>query len=129
MSRIHKLFFHHLHGKPLEEVKNISKMARELLVLAGAVHAESYFGGVLFLCMVVASVSMISMVIFACGDDSNPKKRRTDYGGGGCGGGDGGCGGGGACGGGGDGACGGGGCGGGGGGGGGGCGGGGGVTC
>lgn len=68
-------------------------MARELLVLAGAVHAESYFGGILFLCMVVASVSMISVVIFACGDDSNPKKHWSGGGGGGCGGGGGGGGG------------------------------------
>lgn len=72
-------------------------MGRELLVLAGAAHAESNFGGVFLLCMVVASISMISMVIFACGDDGHPKRHRTSGGfapgGGGCGGG--GCGGGG----------------------------------
>ncbi|KAK9225250.1 hypothetical protein WN943_010291 [Citrus x changshan-huyou] len=85
-------------------------MARELLVLAAAAHAESNFGGIFLLCMVVASFSMISMVIFACGDDGSPKKNRTSggfvgggaglgglggAGGGGCGGGGGGCGGGG----------------------------------
>lgn len=88
----------------------LRKMGRELSVLAAAAHAESNFGGIVLLCMVVASISMISMVIFACGDDGHPKRHRTNGGfapgGGGCGGGGGGgCGGGG---------CGGGGCGGGG---------------
>ncbi|KAM7503813.1 hypothetical protein LguiB_002717 [Lonicera macranthoides] len=96
-------------------------------------------GGVIILfCMIVMSVSIISMVIFACSDSGESKPHRrshgfmgggTDGGGSACGGGDGGGGGGGdgGGGGGGDGGGGGGGCGGGGGGGG--CGGGGGGGC
>ncbi|KAM1026796.1 hypothetical protein ACFX2A_040639 [Malus domestica] len=68
-------------------------------------------GRLLLLCMILMSLSLISMVIFACGDSSGKPRPR----GGGYTGGAGGCGGGGG----------GGGCGGGGGGGGGGCGGGG----
>ena len=50
--------------------------------------------GLLLLGMIIMSLSIISMVIFACGDGS--KKRRGGVGGGGgCGGGGGGCGGGG----------------------------------
>lgn len=81
----------------------LRQMGRELSVLAAAAHEESNFGGIVLLCMVVASISMISMVIFACGDDDHPKRHRTNGGfapgaggcsaGGGCGGG--GCGGGG----------------------------------
>lgn len=81
-------------------------MGRELLVLAGAAHAESNFGGVFLLCVVFASISMILVVIFACGDDGHPKRHRTsggfapgggNCGSGGCGGGGGGCGGDGGC--------------------------------
>ncbi|KAM7498491.1 hypothetical protein LguiA_022905 [Lonicera macranthoides] len=72
-------------------------------------------GGVIILfCMIVMSVSIISMVIFACSDsgESKPHRRRHGFMGGGgsaCGGGDGGGGGGGCGGGGGGGGCGGGG--------------------
>ncbi|KAJ0111635.1 hypothetical protein Patl1_02445 [Pistacia atlantica] len=73
-------------------------MARELLVIDGSGPAGSNFGGLFLLCVVVASFSMISMVIFACGDsDSTSKKDRRGrgglVGGGGCGGGGGGGGG------------------------------------
>ncbi|KAJ6769876.1 hypothetical protein OIU79_020686 [Salix purpurea] len=95
------------------------KMAREFLVHEGSVHSEagSLLGSseaFLLLCMIVVSLSIISMVIFACGDSNSGGGKRHGWGGGACGGG-----GGGACGGGGGGG-GGGGCGGGGGGGGGG---------
>ena len=95
--------------------KEIKEMAREILVLAesGSLGGDAWVGGVFLFCLVVASLSMISMVIFACGDDGNSgSARRRRSVGGGCGGGGGGdCGG--------DGGGGGGGCGGGGGGGGG----------
>ncbi|KAM1778270.1 hypothetical protein ACFX1S_039996 [Malus domestica] len=57
-------------------------------------------GGLLLLCMILMSLSLISMVIFACGDSSGkPRPRGGGYtgGAGGCGGGGGGggCGGGG----------------------------------
>ncbi|KAK3183981.1 hypothetical protein Dsin_031267 [Dipteronia sinensis] len=113
--------------------KEIKEMAREILDLAesGSLGGDAWVGGVFLFCLVVASLSMISMVIFACGDDGTSRRRSRfgdggGGGGGGCGGGDGGGGGGGGggCGGGGGG---GGGCGGGGGGGG--CGGGGGGGC
>ncbi|GMY39340.1 rRNA 2'-O-methyltransferase fibrillarin-like [Fagus crenata] len=61
--------------------------------------------GLLLLGMIIMSLSIISMVIFACGDDKS-RKRRPGIGGvagGGCGGGGGG--GGGGCGGGGGGGC------------------------
>ncbi|KAK9265915.1 hypothetical protein L1049_021409 [Liquidambar formosana] len=99
-------------------------MARDFVYL-GSSHADEVglvqqtSGSLILFCMIIMSLSIISMVIFACGDSgsgSPSKKRRDDGGGGGgggCGGGDGG-GGGGGCGGGGGG---GGGCGGGGGGG------------
>ncbi|CAN6567315.1 unnamed protein product [Malus baccata var. baccata] len=48
-------------------------------------------GGLLLLCMILMSLSLISMVIFACGDSSgSPRPSRP--GGGGCGNGGGGCG-------------------------------------
>ncbi|KAJ0014499.1 hypothetical protein Pint_19559 [Pistacia integerrima] len=65
-------------------------MARELFVIDGSVPAGSNFGGLFLLCAVVASVSMISMVIFACGDSTSGKRRSGGGGGGGGGGGDGG---------------------------------------
>ncbi|KAM1443328.1 hypothetical protein ACFX2I_039618 [Malus domestica] len=46
-------------------------------------------GGLLLLCMILMSLSLISMVIFACGDSSGRPRPRP--GGGGCGGGGGGC--------------------------------------
>ncbi|KAJ6930020.1 hypothetical protein NC652_013778 [Populus alba x Populus x berolinensis] len=101
-------------------------MAREFIVHEGSVHSEAGFlldssEAFLLLCMIVVSLSIISMVIFACGDSDSAKdcRRRCckdfpegggdggggdgggggggDGGGGGGGGGDGGGGGGGAC--------------------------------
>ncbi|KAK2642620.1 hypothetical protein Ddye_024383 [Dipteronia dyeriana] len=80
-------------------------MAREILVLAesGSLGGDAWVGGVFLFCLVVASLSMISMVIFACGDDGT-SVRKGGYGGAGAGaagagavsgGGGGGCGGGG----------------------------------
>ena len=83
-------------------------MARGLGVLVDAGVLLGSSSGLLLLGMIIMSIPIISMVIFACGDNKAWKKR---VGGGGCGGG--GRGGGGCCGGGGGG-CGGGGCGGGG---------------
>jgi len=100
-------------------------MARKLMVHEGSVHSEAGFlldssEAFLLLWMIVVSLSIISMVIFTCGDSDSGRGggRHRKSGGGGCGGG--------GCGGGGDGGGGGGGCGGGGGGG---CGGGGGGGC
>ncbi|KAF9672368.1 hypothetical protein SADUNF_Sadunf11G0034400 [Salix dunnii] len=90
-------------------------MAREFLVHEGSVHSEAGFllgssGAFLLLCMIVVSLSIISMVIFACGDSNSDRGRKGgNGGGGGCGGGGGGgvcggggggsvCGGGGGCG-------------------------------
>ncbi|KAB5534027.1 hypothetical protein DKX38_017113 [Salix brachista] len=52
------------------------KMAREFLVHEGSVHSEagSLLGSseaFLLLCMIVVSLSIISMVIFACGDSNS----------------------------------------------------------
>ncbi|KAL6286285.1 hypothetical protein ACE6H2_010675 [Prunus campanulata] len=89
-------------------------MARKFVLVAG-VHAEEVgfmpdnSGGLLLLCMIFVSLSLISMVIFACSDKGSKKKKRQadcgdcdftgcccgDEGGGGDGGGGGGCGGGG----------------------------------
>ncbi|PQP93302.1 hypothetical protein Pyn_41258 [Prunus yedoensis var. nudiflora] len=78
-------------------------MARGAYVVLGGGHAEELgimqdnSGGILLLCMILMSLSLISMVIFACGDDEgSSKKRYGGGGGGGCGGGGGGGGGGGA---------------------------------
>ena len=103
--------------KLYRQEKELEEMAREILVLAesGSLGGDAWVGGVFLFCLVVASLSMISMVIFACGDDGtsgSAQRRRSGDGGGGYGGSRGG-----ACGG--DGGSGGGGCGGGGGGGGG----------
>ena len=79
-------------------------MAREILVLSDSrLGGNAWVGGVFLFCLIVASLSMISMVIFACGDDGTSRERRRsrfgDGGGAGCGGdGDGGCDGGGGCG-------------------------------
>ncbi|KAJ6736706.1 hypothetical protein OIU85_018836 [Salix viminalis] len=80
-------------------------MAREFVVHEGSVHSEAGFllgssEAFLLLCMIVVSLSIISMVIFACGDSNSDGDRRHGqggHGGGGCGGGggDGCCGGGG----------------------------------
>ncbi|KAF5194109.1 hypothetical protein FRX31_016307 [Thalictrum thalictroides] len=55
-------------------------MARTLAVdLVGSGGSESLFhfsGALLVLCMVFASISVISMVVFACGEDSEKKSRR-----------------------------------------------------
>ncbi|KAL5718729.1 hypothetical protein ACHQM5_011604 [Ranunculus cassubicifolius] len=86
-------------------------MARDLYDSGFGVSQNASFqvpGALLLFCMILASLSMISMVLLACGDDPNKSQRGGGgVSGGGCGGG----GGGGGCGGGG---CGGGGCGGGG---------------
>ena len=50
-------------------------MAEEMLVLAGS--AEE-LGGVFLVCLVVASLSVISMVIFACGSSDSKKKRQPE---------------------------------------------------
>ena len=76
-------------------------MAREFIVHEGSVHSEAGFlldssEAFLLLCMIVVSLSIISMVIFACGDSgSGGGGCGGGGGGGGCGGGGGGCGGGG----------------------------------
>ncbi|PKI34835.1 hypothetical protein CRG98_044775 [Punica granatum] len=80
-------------------------MAREIARLVDSYGSGSGSGGVLFvLCAVVFSLTVISMVVFACGHSSNGSHRRRRHGGGG-GGGCGGGGGGGGCGGGGGGGC------------------------
>ncbi|KAI5338075.1 hypothetical protein L3X38_017346 [Prunus dulcis] len=83
-------------------------MSRGAYVVLGGGHAEELgimqdnSGTILLLCMILMSLSLISMVIFACGDDEGSSKKRYGGGGGGGGGivGDGGaaCGGGGGCG-------------------------------
>ncbi|KAJ6353156.1 hypothetical protein OIU76_002212 [Salix suchowensis] len=78
-------------------------MAREFVVHEGSVHSEAGFllgssEAFLLLCMIVVSLSIISMVIFACGDSNSGKGRRHGGGGGGGGCGGGGGGGGGGCG-------------------------------
>ncbi|KAK3033270.1 hypothetical protein RJ639_034344 [Escallonia herrerae] len=72
-------------------------MARSLVPLDEMSVTVGGWGGLLLLCMVILSVSIVSMILFACADDP---KRRPYIGGGGCGdGGGGGCdgGGGGGC--------------------------------
>ncbi|CAL9011414.1 unnamed protein product [Prunus brigantina] len=50
-------------------------MARGAYVVLGGGHAEELgimqdnLGAILLLCMILMSLSLISMVIFACGDD------------------------------------------------------------
>ncbi|XP_054817132.1 transcription factor tasR-like [Prosopis cineraria] len=89
-------------------------MARDVFAFGGgnedqimsSIMNGSVSGTFMLLAMIVVSVSVISMVVFACGDNS-PRTRRR-WGGGGVGGGGGGCGGGGGgggCGGGGGGGC------------------------
>ncbi|EOX92862.1 Uncharacterized protein TCM_001723 [Theobroma cacao] len=71
-------------------------MARELVNLggSGAGGEAGVSGGLFLLCMIVFSLSIISMVIFACGDNNSGKPRHNHgAGGGGCGCGGGGCGG------------------------------------
>ena len=80
-------------------------MAREFIVHEGSVHSEAGFlldssEAFLLLCTIVVSLSIISMVIFACGDSNSAKDRRRRcckdfgegdcFGGGDCCGGDGG---------------------------------------
>ncbi|ONI16715.1 hypothetical protein PRUPE_3G117300 [Prunus persica] len=61
-------------------------MARKFVVVAGVRAEEVGFmpynsGGLLLLCMIFVSLSLISMVIFACsGKGSKKKKRRADCG-------------------------------------------------
>ena len=69
-------------------------MARGLGVLADAGVLLGSSNGLLLLGMIIMSITIISMVIFACGDNK-AWKGRAGGGGGGCGGGGGGCGGGG----------------------------------
>uniref|UniRef100_A0A2K2AG19 Uncharacterized protein n=1 Tax=Populus trichocarpa TaxID=3694 RepID=A0A2K2AG19_POPTR len=73
-------------------------MAREFIVHDGSVHSETGFlldssEAFLLLCMIVVSLSIISMVIFACGDSGSGRGggRRRKSGGGGRGDGGGGC--------------------------------------
>ncbi|CAK7339494.1 unnamed protein product [Dovyalis caffra] len=61
-------------------------MAREIIVHEGTVHSQAGFlvdssGAFMLLCMIVVSLSIISMVIFACGDSNSGKSRRQDWGG------------------------------------------------
>ena len=74
-------------------------MARDLGVLADAGILLGSTNGLLLLCMIIMSLSIISMVIFVCGDSDRRPYRGGGGGaaGGGCGGGGGGggCGGGG----------------------------------
>jgi hypothetical protein len=108
----HTLVGAHLYMiKLLRENKN-PKMARDSVALVGA-HVDNVGillespGVILWLGMIIMSLSIISMVIFACGDDKS-RKRRPGIGGvagGGCGGGGGDGGGGGGCGGGSGGGC------------------------
>ncbi|ONI16669.1 hypothetical protein PRUPE_3G114200 [Prunus persica] len=65
-------------------------MARGAYVVLGGGHAEELgimqdnSGGIILLCMILMSLSLISMVIFACGDDEgSSKKRYRNRGGGG----------------------------------------------
>ena len=62
-------------------------MARDFGVLVGAMHVDeaALSGGLFLLGMIFMSLSIISMVIFACSE--GPRKRRDSYGGGGDGGG------------------------------------------
>lgn len=71
-------------------------MGRPILVATGAGFRDVNLvssGGLFLLSVILLSISLISMVIFACGDSGDPQKKRYNGGGGGCGGG--GCGGGG----------------------------------
>ncbi|CAL9011542.1 unnamed protein product [Prunus brigantina] len=68
-------------------------MARGTYVVLGGGHAEELgimqdnSGGIFLLCMILMSLSLKSMVIFACGDDEGSnKKRYRGRGGGGDGG-------------------------------------------
>ncbi|KAI5338074.1 hypothetical protein L3X38_017345 [Prunus dulcis] len=62
-------------------------MARGTYVVLGGGHAEELglmqdnSGGIFLLCMILMSLSLISMIIFACGDAEGPSKKG--YGGGG----------------------------------------------
>ncbi|OMO61046.1 hypothetical protein COLO4_33592 [Corchorus olitorius] len=59
-------------------------MAREFVVLGGNGPGEEVAGfvtrggsgGLLLLCMIVFSISIISMVVFACGDDGNSVRGK-----------------------------------------------------
>ena len=71
-------------------------MARGLGVLVDAGVLLGSLSGLLLLGMIIMSIPIISMVIFACVDNKAKKRRAGGGGGGGCGGGGGGggCGGG-----------------------------------
>ncbi|KAG2685936.1 hypothetical protein I3843_10G143200 [Carya illinoinensis] len=67
-------------------------MIRDFVSLDVGAHAHDELGvalkssnGLLLVGMVVMSLSIISMVIFACGNDNNDKGRGGGCGGGGCG--------------------------------------------
>ncbi|KAK2980192.1 hypothetical protein RJ640_007282 [Escallonia rubra] len=73
-------------------------MARSLVPLDEMSVTMGGWGGLFLLCMVILSVSIVSMILFACADGPKKKRRSSYSGGGGCGGeggGGGGCGGGG----------------------------------
>ncbi|KAF9682317.1 hypothetical protein SADUNF_Sadunf05G0096300 [Salix dunnii] len=58
-------------------------MARAFVAREGSVHSEAGFlpgssEAFLLLCMVIVSLSIISMVIFACGDSNSGGGRRHD---------------------------------------------------
>ena len=58
-------------------------MARDFGVLVGAMHVDeaALSGGLFLLGTIIMSLSVISMIIFACSE--GPRKRRDSYGGGG----------------------------------------------
>ncbi|XP_039015806.1 cold shock protein 2-like [Hibiscus syriacus] len=81
-------------------------MARDSFIAVGGNDPKEAGGlmmysstGLLLLSMIIFSLSVISMIIFACGDDGKPRRKTgfagSGYVGGGGGGGGGGCGGGG----------------------------------
>ncbi|OMO69315.1 hypothetical protein CCACVL1_19557 [Corchorus capsularis] len=62
-------------------------MAREFVVLGGNGPGEEVAGfvtrggsgGLLLLCMIVFSISIISMIVFACGDDGNSGRWHIGF--------------------------------------------------
>ncbi|GLT49680.1 hypothetical protein SLA2020_232220 [Shorea laevis] len=57
-------------------------MARDVIVFhgeEGGFPLDSKGGGLFLICMVVASLSLISMVVFACGDSEDKVRRKPGY--------------------------------------------------